>query len=151
MIYMFLANGFEEVEALCPLDLLRRAGVEVTTIGVGGEMIRGSHGITVLADMPDTMFADSNPEMIILPGGLGGVASTRACQPAMDALKFAWEPARENLPGSPLQGCRLAIALAKLKHICRSCGVFIYSDSDDVIAVSESALMFLELKRIVQE
>jgi len=72
MIYLFLANGFEEIEALCPLDLLRRAGLEVTTVGIGGDLIKGSHGIAVQADIPDTMYRDSKPEMIILPGGMPG-------------------------------------------------------------------------------
>ena len=74
MVYMFLANGFEEIEALCPLDLLRRAGVEVKTVAVGGEALRvtGSHGITVLADMDEKDFADEAPEMVILPGGMPG-------------------------------------------------------------------------------
>ena len=73
MVYMFLANGFEEIEALCPLDLLRRAGVEVTTVGINGaETVMGAHGICVHADLPDTMFRDSRPEMIILPGGMPG-------------------------------------------------------------------------------
>lgn len=73
MIYMFLADGFEEVEALCPLDLLRRAGLEVTTVAVGGkETVTGSHGIVVHADIPDVMYRDSDPDMIILPGGMPG-------------------------------------------------------------------------------
>jgi 4-methyl-5(b-hydroxyethyl)-thiazole monophosphate biosynthesis len=73
MIYMFLADGFEEVEALCPLDILRRAGLEVTTVGVGGkDTVRGSHGIVVQADIPDVMFRDAKPDMIILPGGMPG-------------------------------------------------------------------------------
>ncbi len=72
MVYVFLANGFEEIEALCPVDLLRRAGVEVTTVGIGSEVIRGAHGITVHADIPDIMYKDPSPEMIILPGGMPG-------------------------------------------------------------------------------
>ncbi len=72
MIYMFLAEGFEEVEALCPLDLLRRAGLPVVTVGVGGKLVRGSHGITVEADLPDTEYFDNAPDMVILPGGMPG-------------------------------------------------------------------------------
>ena len=73
MIYMFLANGFEEVEALCPLDLLRRAGLQVTTVSIGGnDTVIGSHGIAVQADMPETLYRDTRPEMLILPGGMPG-------------------------------------------------------------------------------
>ena len=89
MVYLFLANGFEEVEALAPLDLLRRAGVEVTTVGVGGDMIRGSHGITVVADIPDTMYRDPAPEMIILPGGMPGAKNLDECRTVDVALKAA--------------------------------------------------------------
>lgn len=72
MIYLFLANGFEEIEALCPLDLLRRAGLSVTTVGVGGETVVGAHGIAVQADIPEALYRDAKPEMLILPGGMPG-------------------------------------------------------------------------------
>ncbi len=89
MIYMFLANGFEEVEALAPLDLLRRAGLQVTTVGVGGDMIVGSHGIAVQADMPDTLYRDAKPEMVILPGGMPGTKNLDASRTVEAALKAA--------------------------------------------------------------
>ena len=89
MIYMFLANGFEEVEALCPLDLLRRVGLQVTTVGVGGDMIVGSHGIAVQADMPDTMYRDAKPEMVILPGGMPGTLNLDGSRTVDAALKAA--------------------------------------------------------------
>lgn len=89
MIYMFLANGFEEVEALCPLDLLRRAGLAVTTVGVGGDMILGSHGIAVQADIPDTLYRDSKPEMIILPGGMPGTRHLDESKSVDAALRAA--------------------------------------------------------------
>jgi 4-methyl-5(b-hydroxyethyl)-thiazole monophosphate biosynthesis len=89
MIYMFLANGFEEIEALCPLDLLRRAGLEVTTVGIGGDSICGSHGITVNADIPEGLFADAKPDMIILPGGMPGSKNLDASRTVDTALKVA--------------------------------------------------------------
>ena len=90
MIYMFLANGFEEVEALAPLDLLRRAGCDVTTVGVGGgDTVIGAHGIAVGADIPDTMFRDSKPEMIILPGGMPGTRHLDESRTVDAALRSA--------------------------------------------------------------
>ena len=91
MIYMFLANGFEEVEALMPLDLMRRAGLEVKTVGVGGLDITGSHGITVKADMLDTDFADNAPECVILPGGMPGTTNLDASAIVYKALDAALE------------------------------------------------------------
>lgn len=91
MVYMFLANGFEEVEALSPLDLLRRAGVQVTTVGVGGgDLIVGAHGVAVQADMPDTMYRDAHPEMVILPGGMPGAKNLDESRTVEDALKAAY-------------------------------------------------------------
>lgn len=91
MIYMLLGTGFEETEAIAPLDLLRRAGIAVTTVGLNGRTITGSHKIKVEADMEIGQMDLTTLEGIILPGGLGGVASIRACGAAMDAVRFAWE------------------------------------------------------------
>ena len=91
MVYMLLGTGFEETEAIAPLDLLRRAGVEVLTVGVTGKTVFGSHNIGIEADITIDEMDLTNLEMIILPGGLGGVASARASRPALDALAFAWE------------------------------------------------------------
>ncbi len=90
MVYLFLANGFEEIEALCPLDLLRRAGCEVTTVGVGGsESVMGAHGIEVRVDMPDTMYRDAHPEMVILPGGMPGADNLDKSRTVESALRAA--------------------------------------------------------------
>ena len=90
MVYLLLGTGFEEMEAIAPLDLLRRAGVEVLTVGVNGKTVFGGHNIGVEADITIDQMDLTDLEMIILPGGLGGVASVRASRLAMEALEFAW-------------------------------------------------------------
>ena len=72
-IYVFMANGFEEIEALAPVDILRRGGQEVSTVSVSGTLwVESSHGITVKADMlfDESDFADA--DMLLLPGGMPG-------------------------------------------------------------------------------
>lgn len=71
MIYLFLAHGFEEIEALATVDILRRAGAELSTVGVGGKQITGSHGIPVTADLEESEVRASEADMVILPGGPG--------------------------------------------------------------------------------
>lgn len=91
MVYLLLGTGFEETEAIAPLDLLRRAGISVKTVGINGKTVYGGHGIGVETDITIGELDLADLEMIILPGGLGGVASARACPPALDALRFAYE------------------------------------------------------------
>lgn len=91
MVYMLLGTGFEETEAIAPLDLLRRAGVEALTVGVNGKLVKGGHGIGIEADIELSQMDLTAMDMIVLPGGLGGVASVRASEQAMEALHFAWE------------------------------------------------------------
>lgn len=89
MIYLFLAEGFEEVEALCPLDVIRRAGLEITTVGIGTPIVRGSHGICVKADITDRDYSDAAPDAVILPGGMPGTLNLDASAVVHGALDSA--------------------------------------------------------------
>ena len=91
MVYVLLGTGFEETEAVTPIDLLRRSGVSVATVGIGGKVITGSHGIPVSADMELGQMDLTDLDMIVLPGGLKGVASISGCPEALEAVRFAWE------------------------------------------------------------
>lgn len=82
MIYAFLATGFEETEAIAPIDVMRRAGLTVKTISITGDkVVVGSHGIGIVADalFEDTDFNDS--DMLFLPGGLPGSTNLDAFEP----------------------------------------------------------------------
>ena len=80
MVLEFLADGFEEIEALCPLDLLRRAGVRIVTVSLRDDgAALGAHGINVRADMSaaeaESRFMEADIDMIILPGGMPGASN----------------------------------------------------------------------------
>jgi 4-methyl-5(b-hydroxyethyl)-thiazole monophosphate biosynthesis len=78
MIVVLLANGFEEIEALTPIDVLRRAGLEVLSCGLNGKRIKGSHGIFVEADLlPEEVKLDE-VTMAIFPGGMPGATNIDA-------------------------------------------------------------------------
>ena len=89
MVYLFLADGFEEIEALTVVDLCRRSGIEIKTVGIGREAIRGSHGILVQSDMADEDFKiDEKPAMIILPGGMPGTKNLEASETVQNAIDY---------------------------------------------------------------
>lgn len=89
MIYLLLADGCEEIEALTPLDLLRRAGLEVVTVGVTGREITGAHGIRFFADKTASeVRPDAELDAVILPGGMPGTTHLDN-SPFVDALLSA--------------------------------------------------------------
>lgn len=89
MIYMFLADGFEEVEALAPLDILRRASLEVKTVGVTGEYVKGAHDITVKADIALSEVEKDLIDALILPGGLGGTKNMDNSDSVKELVSYA--------------------------------------------------------------
>lgn len=81
MIYVFLAKGFEEIEALTVVDYLRRAELEVYTVGIGGKIITGSHNIPVFCDLEDNEAVCSDAlDAIVLPGGMPGTLNLEASE-----------------------------------------------------------------------
>ncbi len=90
MIYLFLADGFEEVEAIGTLDVLRRCDIKTKTVGIGGTEITGAHGIKVKADLAEEdIRLDGDLDAVVLPGGMPGTTNLDASDTVRDALKFA--------------------------------------------------------------
>lgn len=86
--FVFLANGFEEIEALATVDILRRAGITTTTVSITSSLqVTGAHGVEVKAD---TIFSDnkySKNDWLITPGGMPGASNLAACEPLTTLLK----------------------------------------------------------------
>lgn len=89
MVLVFLANGFEEIEALTPVDCLRRCEIDVRTVGVENRVVTGSHGIKLVADIDDfEVLPDNNLEMIILPGGMPGTLNLEKSETVQKTIDY---------------------------------------------------------------
>lgn len=91
MLYMFLANGFEETEAIGALDVIRRAEIEIKTVGVTGKTVTGSHGVEITADILLSEVDYSSMTGAILPGGMPGTTNLFESKEVVDAVKECFE------------------------------------------------------------
>ena len=91
MVYVFLAEGFEEIEALAPVDILRRGEIEVKTVGVGSKNITGSHGITVTCDLTEEDIKLEDIQAVILPGGMPGTVNLQKSGAVGSAIEYAYK------------------------------------------------------------
>ena len=87
MIAVLIADGFEEIEALTPVDLLRRAGLDVKTVAIGSKIAVGSHKIPVVCDMTKEDVELDKVTGVILPGGMPGALNLDACPFTDEILK----------------------------------------------------------------
>ena len=95
-VYVFLADGFEDVEALIPVDVLRRGGLDVVTVSVmdDSQMVESAHGVSMMAD---TWIGDcdvAEADLLLLPGGMPGATNLYACEPLRQALVRQHEAGR---------------------------------------------------------
>lgn len=87
MTYLFLAEGFEEIEALATVDILRRASIEVNTVSITDDaIVAGAHGVPVVADLTLSEADLDHADWLIIPGGLPGSTNIAACKKVTDAL-----------------------------------------------------------------
>lgn len=92
MYYVFLAEGFEEIEALTQTDVLKRAGIDVINVGVTGEFVKGAHGIVVKSDISlSDAFEKNDAEGIILPGGMPGTTNLFESEKLNIMIKKAYD------------------------------------------------------------
>jgi 4-methyl-5(b-hydroxyethyl)-thiazole monophosphate biosynthesis len=107
-IYTFLADGFEEIEAITPTDIWKRIGFEVITVGVNGKQIKGAHGIIITADIEIDEVAPESADAIFLPGGMPGSVNLRDNDKVIEIIQKVYS---ENKIVSAI--CAAPIALAK--------------------------------------
>ena len=91
MVYIFLADGFEEMEAIVPRDILKRGGVEVLTVGVTGDLVTSAYGLKIKTDVTIESVDIDDIEGIVLPGGMPGTLNLKNNQKLLEIVKYSFE------------------------------------------------------------
>ncbi|MBR2041413.1 MAG: DJ-1/PfpI family protein [Oscillospiraceae bacterium] len=89
MVYIFLADGFEDMEAIVPFDLMKRAGLEVKTVGIGKKDIKSAHGLSVKADISEKETDIRKAKAFVFPGGWPGAKNLKNSKTVNNAITFA--------------------------------------------------------------
>lgn len=129
MIFVYIAEGFEEVEALTPVDVLRRADLDVATVSVERDLcVKGAHGIELSCDMLLEESEKFQADMLVLPGGMPGALGLSNCQTLLERL------ANENEKGTWIAAiCAAPMVLAKA-GVLKGKNATIYPGMDKEIA-----------------
>ena len=91
MICMFLAPGFEEIEAIVTRDVLKKANIDVKTVGIKDSVVESTNGLKVISDLLIDSVSHKDIEGIILPGGMPGTTNLNECDKLVDLIKFCME------------------------------------------------------------
>ncbi len=91
MVYVFFADGFEELEAITSFDILKHGKIDVKSVGVGSEFVRSTHGLTIKADLKDDEMDFNGLEGIVLPGGIPGTNNLKNSKNVADCINFCIE------------------------------------------------------------
>ncbi|KAJ5066314.1 protein/nucleic acid deglycase dj-1 [Anaeramoeba ignava] len=134
---IILAEGFEEIEAITPIDLLRRAGIEVTIAGIGKKTIKGSRGISFGVDSLLEEVKEEEFDAIILPGGMPGTKNLAANQTVIELVKKYFKAGKCVAAICAAPGFVLADACKIVKGI-KCCG---YPGTDKLIEQNEGILV----------
>lgn len=112
MVVVFLADGFEEIEALATVDILRRADLNVTTVGVGTATPVGAHNMKISADVVEDDLQMERIDAVILPGGMPGTVNLEQSAAVQKAIAYAME---KHLPIAAI--CAAPSILGHLGHL----------------------------------
>lgn len=91
MVYIFLADGFEEIEAIVPRDILKRGGVKVLTVGITGNLVTSAYGLNIKTDVTIESVDIDDIEGIVLPGGMPGTLNLKNNQKFLEIVKYSFE------------------------------------------------------------